>query len=452
MAITIQQEPTSPNMANSNLVFSVTSTQYTKPQFQYVCDVYESGSATRVQRVKQQPNPNATGVFDLGQILIQYLGDDSPWKAAPFNTSSFTQGDFIVKFGEEYGTSPSSSVTVYNGLAVTPGDPAKTGSALYSITDGLQEEETMVNFNFPSSSYYAAPSASQYVTYDYQHNLSNASTTQSINDGDYATIALYNGNFDNDNVFAQDIQYYQIQWFNSAGSNIQNDDFYNIISNGGAPRTTLTELWGDSGIYNGQTSNSRLLHVGVGPQNLEDAGISIPATWAYYTVKLTGQGDDGLENTDGVFANLRFDKATGECSYNGVRFAWKNEFGVWDYYTFTLQSDSIVNVQRTGYEQTFVDFSAATSVSYDKSRRGQKQFYNELNQVKTANSNWLTDAEASWLRELFFSANVYIQDGTDMLPVVITSANVVEKTNPRTQKNFQYQIEFSPANQLRARL
>ena len=355
-------------------------------------------------------------------------------------------------FGEEYGTSLSSSITLYNGISATPGDPAKSASAFYTITNGLVDPNDAVAWNFPSASYYTAESASVYNTFSSQHNLSNASTTQSINDGDYATIALYNGNFDNNSITAQDVFWVQVTWYNAAGSSIQTNDFTNITTNGGGPRTADNILWGDSGAYDSQDASTRLVHIGVGPQNLEDAGVSIPATWASYKVVVTGQGDDYLENTDGVWATRWYTKATGECSYNGVRFAWKNEFGVWDYYTFTLQSDSAFNIERQSYEQSFVDYSTAnSSVSYDKQRRGSRQFYNALNNVKTANSNWLVDAEAQWLRELFFSADVYIQDGTDMKPVVITSANMVEKTNVRTQKMFQYQIEFQPANQLRPR-
>ena len=451
MAIVINQQPTSPNMANADVIFSVSSTTSTQPQYQYVMDIYESGSASRLQRIKQQPNPYGFGVFNVGQILKSFLASDDAWKTQKFATSSFANKDFVIKFGEEYGTSLSSSVLLYTGYGPS-GNPAKTGSAFYTITNGLVDPYDAVDFNFASASYYTAESASVPNTFSYQHTLSNGPLTQSINDGDYATIAFYNGNMDDNGITAQDIFYVQVTWYNSAGSNIQNDDFYNTTANGGGPRPNSGDLFTDGGIYDEQTASTRLLHIGVGPQNLEDAGISIPATWAYYKVVVTAQGDDGLENNDGVWANLQYNKSTGECAYNGVRFAWKNEFGVWDYYTFTLQSDSSFGIQRQAYEQTFVNYSTAdSSVSYNKQRRGSKQFYNALNNVKTANSQWLSQTDADWLRELFFSANVYIQEGTEMLPVVINSANVVEKTNPRTQKNFQYTIEFSPANQLRPR-
>ena len=90
MALTIQQFPTTPNMANNNLVYAVTSNSSSAPQFQYVCDVFYSGSATLLQRIKQQPNPSTVGVFDLGSIITNYLNSDNNWDTAEFATSSGT--------------------------------------------------------------------------------------------------------------------------------------------------------------------------------------------------------------------------------------------------------------------------------------------------------------------------------------------------------------------------
>ena len=454
MSITITQFPTSPNMANNNLVYEAVSTNVGQSQFQFVMDIYESGSASFVQRIKQQPNPSSKGVFDVGQIMIQYLGDDLPFTTAGFTTSSFTMGGFEARFGEEYGTSPSSSVIMYNGIGPTPGEPAREASKYYWNVNGLVDYPNAINWNFDSGSHLDMELASTPGVFNYQNVLTNASITQSVNDGEYLTLALFNGNFmypASEDV-AQDIFYVQIQWFNSAGSVIQTDNFTNIVSNGGAPRTNPPELWSDAGVYDGQTAGSRLLHIGLGPQNLTDFGITPPSGWAYYDVEIMAQGDDGLENNDGVWASMRFTKSTGECSYNGVRFAWKNEYGVWDYYTFALQSDKATTIERQSYDNTFVNFSnGSNSVPYDKQRRGATQFYNALTQRRTANSQWLTQQQSDWLTELFYSSNVYIQNELTWEPVVITSGELVEKTNPRTQKNFQYQIEFQPANQPRPR-
>ncbi len=451
MAITLHQQPTSPNMANNNLLFTITSNSASAPQYQYVCDLTLSGSNTVLQRIKQQPNPFGNGIFDLGQIVSNYLDNDNVWKAAPFATASQAGRRFSVKFGEEYSTSVSSSIVLYSGIAAITGSPALTGSSYYYIANGLVDPYDKVNWNFPSASYFTGSAVSTTTTFSKQYTLTNAPLTQSIQDGEYATISLFNGNFNGSTTAAQDIYAVNIKSYDAAGTLLDDVDLSNLVSNGGGPRANGVQVW--SAVAANQTAGTQLLTVGIGPQNLADNGDTLSSNWAYYIVTALGQQSAGVINTSGVYASLKFVKQGAQCGYDGVRFAWKNEFGVWDYYTFTLQSDSAYTIEREKYSQTFVPFgSANTTAPYNKERRGTVDFYNKLTQNQTANTNWLTQAEADWLKELFFSTNVFVQSGNEFFPVYITSAETIEKTNPRTQKTFQYVITFQPANQKNPRI
>ena len=451
MAIIIRQEPTSPNMANSNLLWVVTSGLTGNPQYQYVLDVYESGSATRIQRIKQQPNPGNKGIFDLGTILPTQLESDNVWTAAPFATSPNSNKDFIIKFGEEYGTSTSSSVTLYDGDG-SAGEPDVTGSEFYTITNGLVEPNSG-DWNFASSSYYTSSVTPTGGSANFTKNsgLTYFPTTQSIQDGEYHTISAYNGNFDDSSTNAQDAYYVQFRVYNSAGSNIQNFAFYNIDSNGGGPRTSEVEEWSD--VYTDQTNRTRLLHIGVGPQNIEDAGTTLNSNWAYYIVDVTGQESAGIEDGSAIYASYRFTKDEANCGYPGKRFAWKNEFGVWDYYTFKLAESTNSDVERQSYEQSFVNYSNPTiTLAYDAERRGKTQYYNQITKQHTVESDYLSQGLADNLTELFFSTEVYVQEGTVFYPVVFTNSSVTEKTNPRTQKLFKYTAQYQYANEVRPRV
>jgi len=445
MAITITQQPTNPGLANSNLVFNVVG-NFTQPQFQYVCDIYISGSTPFVQRIKQQPNPAGRGVFDLGQIITNYVESDETWKTTQLATASNAAKRFRVLFGEQYGTSPSSSVTLFTGVGNNVGEPVQSASAYYYLIDGLVEPDDAINWNWPSSSYYTpqpTPTASG-SEFQFQNALTYAPLIKDVQLGEYETISIINGNFPGTND-AQDIYTVSITQYNSSNSVIAQNSYFNITGNGGGPRTSSVELWTDAS--GSQTPGTQLLTIGVGPANIPS--ILNPACTKYEVTLLS---QDDAEETDSYYAFRTYNVVTPECGYEGVRFAWKNEFGVWDYYTFTLQSDSAFNVERNTYTQTFVNYGTTlSSVPYSKSRRGIKPFYNKPEQLRTANSNWLTQDEADWLRELFFSTNVFIQEGEDFLPAAIVTSNLTERTNPRTQKNFQYVIEFTPANQLRPR-
>jgi hypothetical protein len=455
MAITLSQFPTSPNMANNNLLFTVSSNTSSAAQYQFVATISLSGSSSGasgiLQTIKQQPNPNGFGVFDVGQIISNYVDSDNNWKTAQFSTASEAGKRFQVKLGEEYASSISGTVTQYTGIGNNVGLPAVTASAYQYIANGLVEPDDKVNWNFPSASYYDAEYASDgAITYNLQNTLSNAPLIKSIQDGEYETISLFNGNFpgvSTASVYAQDIFEVEFKVYNSSNTLVQTTSSYNSVANGGGPRTNpTTQLWGD--VFTSQSAGQQLLTIGVGPANIDDWTSPLTASWAYYDVTVYGQSDDGLRNDNGIFASRRYLKQEPQCGYDGIRFAWKNEFGVWDYYTFTLQNTKATNIERQQFEQSFVNFSTPNpSVAYDRQRRGKKPFYNKLTSNQTANSNWLDQGEADWLKELFFSTNVFIQEGTNFFPIAITTANLVEKTNPRTQKTFQYVIEFQAANQ-----
>ena len=194
MAVTILQSPTNPNMANANLVYEVSSTVSTAALFQYVLDIQDENRNV-LQRIKQQPNPSGYGVFDIGKILPTFVSPDPVWKTEQFATSSYANKEFWVAFGEEWAVSTSGSVVLYNGVGAVAGPPAKSGSNALNTTDGLVEPNSG-DWNFDYTNYYAPQAAAVYNSFNEQVILSNASTTQKIQDGEYLTLSVYNGNFD----------------------------------------------------------------------------------------------------------------------------------------------------------------------------------------------------------------------------------------------------------------
>ena len=453
MAILIQQSPTQLNMANNDLVFGVTSSQVTQPQFQYVADLTYSGSATVLQRIKQQPNPNARGVFDFGSIVTNYLDSDNLWKTPKFATASNAAKRFNFRFGEEYGTSLSSSVSLFTGVGTNLGAPAVSASTYLFIANGLVDPNNKVNWNFDSQSYFQPITASTGIVtgsnVQAQLALTYAPITKSVQRTEYETISLINGNFNGSSTIAQDIYAVVVDQYNSSNTLISSSVYINLINEGGGPRVSGNTFWAD--VYTGLTEKQQLLTMGVGPANLSSSGLPITNSCAYYTVKVTPQDQADDPDTLKWFAFRRYNIEGPACGYDGVRFAWKNEFGVWDYYTFTLQNDKSFAIERSYYDQSFVPFGDNTPVPYSKQRRGTTNYYNKPTQTQSANSDWLDQDTADWLKELFFSANVFIQDGDDFFPVAITSVDVTEKTNPRNPL-FQYAIQFQVANQINPRI
>ena len=111
MAYTIKSQPTTPNATYTSLVYNVSSSNALQPQYNYIMDVYLSGSSDRLARIRQFPNPVNEAVFDPSRIF-----NDNIDYTLNFYTSQQLTDDHVrtlsVEFGEEFGTSASSSVAV----------------------------------------------------------------------------------------------------------------------------------------------------------------------------------------------------------------------------------------------------------------------------------------------------------------------------------------------------
>lgn len=431
MAITIQQEPTTPNQANGDLLYVVTSNNTNSPQFQFVMEVSDG---TDTLTIKQQPNPSNKGVFNIGQITRDYVGVDTYFKTQQVATSTYSGKTISTVLYEETGSSVSSSVGYSSGIS---------GSQLY-LTNGVNDYD---DWNFPSSSYYTGSAALEDSTFNRQDALTNAPLTQSIRNDEYATLSVYNGNFDYSTTNAHDIYAIQVNVYNEAGSQIQNFDWENITGNGGGPRTSaVTQLWAD--VASSQTDSTRLVHIAAGPQNFADAGNTLNSNWAYYIISFYEQASDGLENNLGVYSKRMYTKEQGRCGYDGTRFAFLNELGAYDYVNFGLADTKIDNITRKNFEQNFVNYSTSTNgITYDTTRRGSKTYSTTYNETRRAESDYLLQDDADWLRQLIESPEVYIQDGSDFRPIVITTSNYTYKTNPLSQKMYKLSVEYKLANQ-----
>ena len=96
--------------------------------------------------------------------------------------------------------------------------------------------------------------------------------------------------------------------------------------------------------------------------------------------------------------------------YNDLRVFFRNMYGGVDGYTFTRMNRQRVDVDRKTYGY---NASVYGDDVYDK------QWSVTYRDTYTLNSDWLTDAEFSWLQEMIYSPECWIQLGTQLVPVVV---------------------------------
>jgi hypothetical protein len=463
--ITIQQYAGQLNLANSDMLWEVTSVSSSAPQFQYVCAL-QDGCGNVLTTIKQQPNPSNKGVFNLGRIVRQYLDYDNHAltigdTGSLFNKNSQTAKFFKVAFGEEFGTSTTSSVTSYSGVGNATGSAAFTGSTpFYYLINGTLDPNSG-DWNWATGSYFKMEPIPFTGSFAYQVALTDAPRSQYVKAADYASISVLNGNLNQSTSSAQDIAFVEYNIYtNGTASNytFTNLDNTNNIFTGGPRTGSITDTFPgtiqtcSSSLRPFQTSGSLLLHVGVGPQNLIDNG-NVPAitgSWDYYTVKFYPRGASGA-NTSASWDSFTFNRQT-NCAYDGKRFGFINNYGVFDYFNFTLATNQSTALDTGLFKQSFVPYSTTTNtVPYNRERRGTNSYYTNITENIQVYSDWLTQEEADWLGQLFYSPNVFVQEGNIWLPIIITDTQFLTKTNPRTQKNFNYVVNYTLANNKRSR-
>ena len=167
MAIGILQDPGNINAAYTRLLTVVSGSIYTtQPQFQYICDVYDSGSMTLLKRMTQPLNPSGTVTFDVSRIIQGELSADYNWKINTPTQFDSSSNKFFISLGEQFGTSISSSVTVY---------PDQYGLNLTAFQGVVEPNAGTYNF----------------VDVVDSNVLSNMPSTMSMQSDDFGTISTY---------------------------------------------------------------------------------------------------------------------------------------------------------------------------------------------------------------------------------------------------------------------
>jgi len=398
MSVTINLQPTYPNVTRTNLLYVVGSNEITASQYQYVMDVV---SGSLLTRIKQYPNPAGVAVYDVGKILGDYIDE----RTDIFDISGSTnygsgKGTFTINFGEEYGTSPSSSVTLYNGSG-TPGSPAVTGTTSV-VWEGIIEPNNGSGYNWDDV---------------YSNNI-------------------YLTSYPNSQTPSTDFNYKKVAREDYGILSFKGDDVSGTIQ-----VTLKTKAGGTIGspINVKAVVDSVGTIIPVGPQNLLLAGVTqseLDATEYYYVT---------------IGSNsFYFYIDEGSCHYERVNFFFLNKQGAWDFHGITLPKRKSTEVTRQTITKPFVDYSSLTS-TYDNKRRGSEYYHISLQDRFTISTQYLTQGEADWLSEMLESSNCFIQEGDKFSPIMITNSSYTHNTNKRTQKIFQYDIEYTFSNQRRVR-
>lgn len=173
---------------------------------------------------------------------------------------------------------------------------------------------------------------------------------------------------------------------------------------------------------------------GSGSQFLNNGQLS------YYSIR-AGVGNGITSLPAFPISDLFFYEIKENCRpYEVIRLAFLNKLGGYDYWSFNLVSRYTREVQRK-------EINRALSPNYSIGDRGRDIIFGSGVESWQINSDFLTDDDAVFIRELVETTSAYLLDGINLIPIVITDKNWQLKTG-LLDGYVQYTLSFEKANDI----
>ena len=417
-----------------------------------------SDPATVIGTFKTTPNNAGVGIFNFRSIIENYVKADhiagfkskyktvdSDGKRHPihlidqFSLQTDTLRYFGVQFKVEYlGATDASGSQDDNVVRTATGTAANADiftifNAYLKHTDVLQfdtDADNLNGFGYNMSDFDPSNTTRQFLT--------NLPTSLYANIEDYGTIGILGTNqLSYDRARQVTFTYYE--------------------PDGTTTSETYTKTGSTGALFTWSTdSRKQIVYLGIYPANLRNWSSVFPANTiqgGYYTVQL--KRDDGTASSKLYTINVNCDD---ERQYESIRLCWLNQWGVWDYYTFTKKSIKKINAKETTYTQLEGTWNERT-YSIDGFRGGKKTFRRNSTESISINTDFVKEEYNTVFEELINSPEVYLLKGfqTDLsdpvlnqyvVPVRVTTKSFVSKT-VANDKLIQYKFDIEKSLNLR---
>ncbi len=269
--------------------------------------------------------------------------------------------------------------------------------------------------------------------------LTNAPLTQYANLEDYGTLAFLAVNDKLDHI---DLQYYD-----SAGSSLGTESIYRSLGNG------AYDVWSGE-------INKYLLFFGCFPANLQNWSTTFQALVTAGTIqggeiRVIGRDSSNVGITDFYKIKLNCPE---QKNYEPIRLCWLNQWGAWDYYTFTKKSSRTISTKGTTYTQLSGTWNQSL-YRLDTYRGGKKALRRNASERISMNTDFVREDDNVMFEELINSPEVYLLEGfqTDapfsvlnkyVTPVTLSTSSFARKT-VANDKLMQYSFDIEKTKMLR---
>ena len=433
-------------VSNNTIVASFTNVRFIANV--YISDTTPSTITTTsipTATFKTTPNNAGVGIFDFRQVVENYVSadnmafDNSEYKGITTTDDTPHPLHLIDKYSRNKKAARwlniefKTQYTDANGdIQIDTTTPTNDNYQIFNGYLKYSDELSIFNnnFGFDLGNFNLSSGTDRFLT--------NAPATQYANIEDYGTLAFL---APNDNVTQIKLIYK-----NSAGIQIGAESVARNFSNG-AYTNANTFI------------HSRLLYFGCFPANLMRNGSSIFAGLVSAGTIQGGSIVVQAFNTGAISKeytiNINCPNLKG---YESIRLCWLNQWGAWDYYTFTQKSVRSISTKGSTYEQLAGTWNEA-AYRVDSYKGGKKAFRVNATEKITMNTDFVSESENEMFEELINSPEVYILDSYQddvnysalnqyVKPVRLTTSSFTKKT-VANDKLIQYTFEVEKSKTLR---
>lgn len=205
------------------------------------------------------------------------------------------------------------------------------------------------------------------------------------------------------------------------------------------PNDSIFNIWAQYTMTYSQNIDTKKIEIPVGPANLNQLGITMSMVDHYFV--------EVYSNTLGGLGLMLY-KVVSNCSpYNNMRLAFANSMGSYDYWNFNWKNVQTTNIIRTPFRQTL-------PFNYGIGQRGDSTLSTQANDTYSISSDWLQDFDATFLKQLLISNDVYVVDelNNNYYPIVILDSSYTTQTKLNDKLyalniNFKYAYDINIYNQ-----
>jgi hypothetical protein len=401
---------------------------------------------TPIGTFKTTPNNAGVGMFDLRNVVENYVkADNMAANGSAYKTTTTSDSVrhpvhlidkyslntnlgryMLVRFSVEWLDATTAQIESTRANS----SPLFIFNGYVKHTDVLNKSGN--NFGYDTTKFILADDAKEFLT--------NAPTTQYANLEDYGTISMVSS--------TTALESMELNYYNSSGNNIGGEYIDRNLANG---------AWSNPWTAN---SEKQILHFGCFPGNLQNSSTTFQALVTAGTIQggsIEIVAYDGSNSISQVYT-IKLNCPNGK-GYEPIRLCWLNQWGAWDYYTFTQKSIKSTSTSGVTYNQLAGTWNESL-YRPDSYKGGKKAFRVNATEKITMNSDFVTEDEAVIFEELINSPEVYLLKGYEdivettsvlnqyVTPVRLLTSSFTKKTIAN-DKLMQYNFEIEKSKTLR---